>query len=98
MPNDDEDIFLPLSPRGRGKAGAQRQQGEGAEQEERKPRPCALCAQPIAPADLVRLRVQKPAGPVKACPEQGRRAPQFDEQSLPVHFECLAGVSTMRFG
>jgi hypothetical protein len=95
MPNDDEDIFLPLSPRGRGKAGAQRQQGEGAEQEERKPRPCA---KPIAPADLVRLRVQKPAGPVKACPEQGRRAPQFDEQSLPVHFECLAGVSTMRFG
>jgi hypothetical protein len=29
--DDDADIFLPLSPRGRGKAGAQRQQGEGAE-------------------------------------------------------------------
>ena len=53
-------------------------------------RPCALCAQPIAPANLVRLRVQRPTGPVKA--------PQFEEQSLPVHFECLAAVSTMRFG
>jgi len=52
--------------------------------------PCAFCAQPIAPETLVRLRVQKPTGPVKR--------PEFDEQSLPVHFECLAAVSTMRWG
>ena len=52
--------------------------------------PCALCAKPIAPATLVRLRVQKPTGPVKR--------PEFDEQSLPVHFDCLAKVSTMKFG
>jgi len=52
--------------------------------------PCALCALPIAPTTLVRLRVQKSTGPVKR--------PEFDEQSLPVHFECLAAVSTMRFG
>jgi hypothetical protein len=83
--DDDDDIYSPLSPRGRGKAGAERQQGE---EPDRAIRPCALCAQPIAPADLVRLRVQKPTGPVKA--------PQFDEQSLPVHFECLAAVSTSR--
>jgi len=51
-------------------------------------RPCAMCARDIAPADLVRLRVQKPVGPVKT--------PAFDEQSFPVHFECLAGVSTSR--
>jgi hypothetical protein len=50
--------------------------------------PCAICAQGIAPAQLVRLRCQRPAGPV--------RAPEFDEQSLPFHFECLAGVSTSR--
>jgi hypothetical protein len=50
--------------------------------------PCALCATPIAPPDLVRLRAQRPTGPVKA--------PAFDEQSLPVHFECLAGVSGSR--
>ncbi len=51
-------------------------------------KPCAMCEQVIAPADLVRLRVQKPAGPVKK--------PEFDEQTLPLHFECLAAVSTSR--
>jgi hypothetical protein len=78
MPDDDEDIFLPLSPGGRGS-------GEGA-----KPqiRPCAMCARDIAAPDLVRLRVQRPAGPVKK--------PEFDEQTLPVHFECLAAVSASR--
>ena len=52
--------------------------------------PCAMCGKDIAPASLVRLRVQKPTGPVKR--------PEFDEQSLPVHADCLAKVSTMRFG
>lgn len=51
-------------------------------------KPCAMCARPIAAADLVRIRVQKPVGPVKQ--------PQFDEFSFPVHFECLAAVSTSR--
>lgn len=51
-------------------------------------KPCAICARDIAPADLVRLRVQRPAGTVKA--------PEFDEQTLPLHFECLAEVSTSR--
>jgi hypothetical protein len=51
-------------------------------------RPCARCAKAIAPEDLVRLRVQRPAGTVKA--------PEFDEQSLPLHFDCLAAVSTSR--
>jgi len=51
-------------------------------------RPCAMCAKPIAPAVLVRLRVQRPTATVKA--------PEFDEQTLPVHFECLAAVSTSR--
>ena len=81
--DDDADIFLPLDGGGR----------EGVTPETRSTpaiHPCALCAQPIAPATLVRLRVQKPTGPVKR--------PEFDEQSLPVHFECLAAVSTMRFG
>jgi hypothetical protein len=41
-------------------------------------RPCAMCARPVAPAALVRLRVQRPAGTV--------RAPEFDEQTLPLHF------------
>jgi hypothetical protein len=36
----------------------------------------------------VRLRVQRPAGTVKA--------PEFDEQTLPLHFDCLAAVSTSR--
>jgi hypothetical protein len=51
-------------------------------------KPCAMCARDIAPADLVRVRVQKPAGPVKR--------PEFDEFSFPVHFDCLAAVSTSR--
>ena len=51
-------------------------------------RPCAMCGRDIAPADLVRLRVQRPAGTVKA--------PEFDEQTLPLHFDCLAAVSTSR--
>ena len=51
-------------------------------------KPCAMCAKPIAPAKLVRLRVQKPVGPVKR--------PEFEELSLPVHFDCLAAVSSSR--
>ena len=51
---------------------------------------CAMCGKAIAPASLVRLRVQKPAGPVKA--------PEFDEQTLPLHANCLAAVSNTRFG
>jgi hypothetical protein len=52
--------------------------------------PCAMCGQAIAPEALVRLRVQKPVGPVKR--------PEFDEQTLPLHFDCLAAISTSRFG
>jgi len=48
-------------------------------------RDCAICARPIAPAALVRLRVQRPAGTVKA--------PEFDEQTLAMHFDCIAAVS-----
>ena len=51
-------------------------------------KPCAICARDIALTDLVRLRVQRPAGPVKK--------PEFDEQTLPLHFDCLAAVSTSR--
>lgn len=51
-------------------------------------RDCAFCARPIAPAALVRLRVQRPAGTV--------RAPEFDEQTLPLHADCLAAVSTSK--
>lgn len=50
--------------------------------------PCAMCARDIAPAELVRLRVQRPTGTVKT--------PEFDEQTLPLHFECLAAVSTSK--
>jgi hypothetical protein len=53
-------------------------------------RPCAMCGRDIAPEALVRLRVQRPVGTV--------RAPEFDEQTLPVHFDCLAKVITSRFG
>ena len=53
-------------------------------------KPCAMCGKAIAPTALVRLRVQKPAGPVKA--------PEFDEQTLPLHANCLAAVSNTRFG
>jgi hypothetical protein len=49
-----------------------------------------MCGHAIAPEALVRLRVQKPVGPVKR--------PEFDEQTLPIHFDCLAAVSTSRFG
>ena len=49
---------------------------------------CAFCARPVAPAALVRLRVQRPAGTV--------RAPEFDEQTLPLHADCLAKVSTSK--
>jgi hypothetical protein len=51
-------------------------------------KPCAICAKEIAPPDLVRIRVQKPVGPVKK--------PLFDEFSFPVHFDCLAAVSTSK--
>ena len=78
MPDDDDDIFLPLSPGARGL-------GEGARPQIR---PCAMCAREIAAPDLVRLRVQRPAGPIKK--------PEFDEQTLPVHFECLVAVSAGR--
>ena len=47
-----------------------------------------MCARYIAAPDLVRLRVQRPAGPVKK--------PEFNGQTLPVHFACLAAVSTAR--
>ena len=53
-------------------------------------KPCAMCGKEIAPDTLVRLRVQKPVGPVKQ--------PLFDEQTLPFHFDCLAAVSKTRFG
>ncbi len=51
-------------------------------------RPCAMCAKGIAAPDLVRLRVQRPVGTVKA--------PEFEEQTLPLHADCLAAVSTSR--
>jgi hypothetical protein len=112
LPDDDSDIFLPLD--GGGQEGvtpeprstsavtppqpsAERDRppdglacGHSSRGGSRALRPCAICGEAIAPAELVRLRVQKPVGPVKR--------PEFDEQSLPVHFECLAKVSTMRFG
>ena len=50
--------------------------------------PCAISAKPVLPETVVRLRVQRPAGTVKA--------PEFDEQTLPLHFDCLASVSTSR--
>ena len=53
-------------------------------------KPCAKCGKAIAPPDLVRLRAQKPVDPVKR--------PEFEEQTLPFHFECLASVSNTRFG
>ena len=75
--DDDDDIFL-SSP---AQAGAQ---------PERKIHPCAMCGKAISADDLVRLRIQKPTGPVKRA--------AFDEQSLPVHAACLASVSTMKLG
>ena len=50
--------------------------------------PCAMCGLGIDPPELVRIRAQKPVDPV--------RKPEFDEQSLPFHFECLASDSTSR--
>ena len=50
--------------------------------------PCAMCGRAIAAPDLVRLRVQRPAGTVKA--------PEFDEQTLPLHADCLAAVSNSK--
>src|SRR5690349_7262780 len=97
--DDDEDIYFsspakagaqpPSSP---AKAGAQLSSSpaKAGVQPEQTIRPCAMCGKAIAPKALVRLRVQKPAGKVKA--------PEFDEQTLPLHFECLAEVSTTRFG
>lgn len=81
---------IPSSPT---QAGAQpflSSHAQAGAQPERKLRPCAMCGEEIAPSELVRLRIQKPVGPVKR--------PEFDEQSLPVHFECLARVSTTQFG
>ena len=52
--------------------------------------PCAICARDIAPATLVRLRVQRPTATVKK--------PEFDEQTLPMHAECLAEAGGSRFG
>jgi hypothetical protein len=98
MPEDDADIFLPLDGGGLGGGDA----STGTVHDERTPplplpiqgrgkiRPCARCGDAIAPPELVRLRVQKPVGPVKR--------PEFDEQTLPFHFECLAAVSRTRFG
>jgi hypothetical protein len=51
-------------------------------------KPCARCGKDIAPAALVRLRIQKPVGAVKQ--------PQFEEQTLPLHADCLAKVSNSR--
>ena len=53
-------------------------------------KPCAMCGQEIAPEQLVRLRAQKPVGAIRQA--------HFDEQSFPLHFDCLAAVSTTRFG
>ena len=43
--------------------------------------PCGICAGEIAPDGLTRLRIQDPVGTV--------RSPSFDEQSVPVHTNCL---------
>jgi len=53
-------------------------------------KPCAFCGKQVAAPDLVRLRVQKPVGAI-------RRA-EFDEQTLPLHSECLSAASNSRFG
>jgi hypothetical protein len=86
--DDSADIYF-SSP---AKAGAHpsRSPAKAGAQPEQTIRPCAMCGKAIASEALVRLRVQKPAGTVKA--------PEFDEQTLPLHFECLAEVSTTRFG
>jgi hypothetical protein len=96
MLDDDEDIFLPLD--GGGQVGVTPETHSTSEVTPPQPspsrggsksiRPCAICAKDVAPPDLVRLRVQKPVGPVKK--------PLFDEFSFPVHFDCLAAVSTSK--
>jgi hypothetical protein len=98
MPDDDSDIFLPLD--GGGQEGVM--PGTRSTSTDTPPlplpiegrgksiQPCAMCGREIAPDKLVRLRVQKPVGPVKR--------PEFDEQTLPLHFDCLAAVSRTRFG
>jgi hypothetical protein len=78
--------FRPGTGRGTGEGGG----GALDDSSDIDGKPCAMCGEAIAPEKLVRLRVQKPVGPVKR--------PEFDEQSLPVHFECLAAVSRTRFG
>lgn len=98
MLDDDDDIFLPLD--GGGKEGLMSEprstspitppQPSPSRRGSKRIRPCAMCGKAIAPAQLVRLRVQKPVGPVKR--------PEFDEQTLPLHFDCLAAVSNTRFG
>jgi hypothetical protein len=50
-------------------------------------KPCAMCGRAIAPSNLVRLRVQRPAATVKA--------PEFDEQTLPLHAACLASATRL---
>ena len=112
MLDDDGDVFLPLDGGGQEEVTSETRStssitppaagsdhlGDGPRSGRSSPsrgggrslRPCAMCGEDIAPADLVRLRVQKPVGPVKQ--------PQFDEQTLPLHFECLAAVSNTRFG
>ena len=83
--DDNDDIFIsfPAQPIPRSPAKA-------AVPPEQRLRPCAMCGEEIAASELVRLRIQKPVGPVKRH--------EFHEQSLPVHFECLARVSTTRWG
>ena len=49
---------------------------------------CGICGLAIAPETLVRLRIQRPAGTVKA--------PEFDEQSVALHFKCLGAASNSR--
>ena len=50
--------------------------------------PCGICGQAVARQDLVRLRIQRPAGTVKA--------PEFDEQSVPLHVACLRAATALR--
>jgi hypothetical protein len=92
MLDDSEDIYLPLplAGEGRGEGLSPSSPAKAGAQPEQRLRPCAMCGKDIAPDILVRLRVQKPVGPVKR--------PLFDEQTLPLHFECLAAVSNTRFG
>jgi hypothetical protein len=49
---------------------------------------CGICGLAMDPETLVRLRIQRPAGTVKA--------PEFDEQSVALHFECLGATGNSR--